>query len=178
MAAAKQFADRYWCYSLTAYAAPEVQALCLRLQNDYGANINLLLFGGFIGHSGQVLEAQDLRRIAERVARFNRRYTQRIRKLRQRVQQLAAGECYQQLKALELKAEQLEQLITTAACDTGMLAAQLREQNAAAANQVLHNLLVYQAGWPLKCAESESLVSELATALQRGSANKRNQSQQ
>ncbi len=177
MAAAKRFADGYWRYSLTAYAASDVRALCLRLQDSYEANVNLLLLGGFVGHSGRMLAAQEWSRIAEAMAPFNRRYTQRIRHLRQRVQPLAAAGCYQQLKALELQAEQLEQQIIAMACDSSVHWMLLRQRNDVPGNQVLPNLLAYHASWSLKSAEADSLVRELAAALLRGDAIKRNQSQ-
>ena len=177
MAAAKRFTDGYWRYSLTAYAATDVRALSLHLQDDYKANVNLLLLGGFVGHSGQMLAARDWSSIAERIAPFNRRYTQRIRNLRQRVQPLTAAECYQQLKTLELQAEQLEQQIIATACDPSMYSMPITRQNGVPENQVLPNLLAYHASWSLKSAEAENLVCELAAALLRGDTIKRNQSQ-
>lgn len=165
MAEATRFAGRYWRYSLTAYAATNVQSLCLRLQDEHAANVNLLLLGGFFGHLGQMLEAQDWFRIAEHITPFNRRYTQPIRNLRQRVQLLAADECYQQLKALELQAEQLEQHIIAIACTRPLPQQKCVSGVCLADNRVLQNLLAYRAGWPLRSTEAAHLVRELAVAL-------------
>ncbi len=169
MAESKQFADRYWRYSLTAYATDAVQALCLRLQDEYAANVNLLLLGGFVGHAGLILDAQDWAGIVEDIAPFNQRYTQRIRKLRQRVQPLAVSTCYQQLKALELQAERLEQQIITLA-----YASRVPQQQSAVANEVLQNLLAYQASWSLRSAAAQPLMRQLAAALCRGAEIKSN----
>lgn len=171
MSAAKQFVDRYWHYSLSAYAAAGVQTLCLRLQNSHAANVNLLLLGGFVGCTGQLLEEQDWNRITNSIAPFNKRYTRRIRDLRQRVQPLAASECYQQLKALELQAERLEQQIIVMALDVRGYSNSLNRQaykpgnHGPDSNKVLQNLRSYQACWSLSSANAKHLTGELAAAL-------------
>ncbi len=171
MSAAKPFVDRYWRYSLSAYAAAGVQTLCLRLQNSHAANVNLLLLGGFVGCAGQLFEEQDWVRITNYIAPFNKRYTRRIRDLRQRVQPLAATECYQQLKALELQAEQLEQQIIVMALDYRGYSKRMNQQkyesfrNGSDSSKVLQNLRAYQACWPLTSTNAERLTGELAAAL-------------
>lgn len=180
---ANRFAAHYWHYSLNAYAQTDVQRLCLQLQCDYRANVNLLLLGGFAGCSGQLLVAEDWTRIDAALAPFNLRYTQRIRRLRERAQQFAsshiiAAECYEQLKALELKAERLEQQIIAVSCDNGMRSKVSRHQNCAIDNQVLHNLLAYYASWPMRPAAAAKVVRELAAALIRNGEIKGNHSQQ
>lgn len=183
VASAKRFADHYWHYSLAEYAQTDVRALCLRLQDDYQANVNLLLLGGFVGCSGHMLGADDWTRIAAAMTPFNRRYTQRIRNLRKRLQRLAgshitAADCYRQLKVLELKAEQLEQQIIAISCDNGVRSSLLRRQNCAVDNQILHNLLAYHASWSERSAAGAKVVGELAAALRRNGEIKGNQSQQ
>ncbi|MGI9285113.1 MAG: TIGR02444 family protein [Pseudomonadales bacterium] len=170
MESVTQFAAYYWRYSLDAYAQVDVQRLCLQLQDDYQANVNLLLLAGFAGSCGQAFAAEYWARIDLALASFNGRYTQRIRRLRRRVQQLAnshitAAECYQQLKTLELKAEQLEQQIIAVSCDNGVRSRPLSHQNCAADKQILGNLLAYCAGWAVVPANAEKLVRELAAAL-------------
>lgn len=123
-----------------------------------------------------MLAAQDWRGITATLAPFNRRYTQRIRNLRLRVQPLAAAKCYQQLKALELAAERLEQQIIAMALDSSIGLTPWRQLSGESGNQVLSNLLAYQASWSPKSADVDSLVSKLAAALLRGDAIKRNQS--
>lgn len=41
-----------WRFSLRVYAAPGVEEACLRLQDRYGANVNLILFCCWFGHAG------------------------------------------------------------------------------------------------------------------------------
>ncbi|MGI9293048.1 MAG: TIGR02444 family protein [Pseudomonadales bacterium] len=182
MASASRFATRYWDYSLNAYAQVDVQTLCLRLQRDYQANVNLLLLGGFAGTYGQVLAAEDWTRIKGALIPFNQRYTQRIRRVREHAQQFAglhitARECYRQLKALELKAEQLEQQIIAVSCDNGTRSRLLRHQDCATDKQVLYNLLAYYAAWPIRSTAAAEALRELAAALIRNSEIKGNHSQ-
>ncbi len=164
------FAARYWNYSLTAYAQAGVQTLCLQLQRDYQANVNLLLLGGFLGSLGLVHVAEDWVNLEAALAPVNRRCTQRIRQLRAGAKKFAglhphANECYRQLKALELQAERIEQLIVVGSCDNQAKAHRLHSQNCAIDEQILHNLLGYYATWPTKCPAAAEAVRALAAAL-------------
>lgn len=175
-------AARYWNYSLSAYAQADVQALSLQLQRDYQANVNLLLFAGFVASSGRALGNQEWASIEAALTPFNRRYTQRIRRLRERVQRYAsshstANECYQQLKALELRAERLEQQLVVVSCDNELRLRLSHRENCANGEHILHNLLAYYASWPAKSTAAEEVLCKLAIALARNSEIKGNHSQ-
>lgn len=51
-----------WDYALALYAAPGVQAACLALQDQRGADVNLILFGCWLGACGRRLDADRLTR--------------------------------------------------------------------------------------------------------------------
>lgn len=53
-------ADEFWEFSLALYSRPGVAEYCLRLQDDSGANVNLLLFCCWTGRRGVVLDARAL----------------------------------------------------------------------------------------------------------------------
>ena len=48
----EQFDHPLWRFSLRVYAAPGVEEACLRLQDRYGANVNLVLFCCWFGYAG------------------------------------------------------------------------------------------------------------------------------
>lgn len=51
-----------WDYALALYATPGVQAACLALQDRRGADVNLILFGCWLGACGRRLDADGLTR--------------------------------------------------------------------------------------------------------------------
>lgn len=176
---ANSLAARYWDYSLDAYAQAGVQTLCLQLQRDYRANVNLLLFAGFVGSSGMKLVAENWSNFRLLLAPINRRYTQRIRRLRERAQQFAsshipANECYQQLKALELRAERIEQLIVAGSCDNEVASTLLQRRDCAIDERIEYNLLAYYASWPSQSAAAVEVLRDLAAALLRNGEIKGN----
>lgn len=182
MELSNSLAARYWNYSLSAYAQTGVQALCLQLQRDHQANVNLLLFGGFLGCSGLVLTADDWLNLGLALTPLNQRYTQRIRRLREGAKQFAglhtpANKCYQQLKALELQAERIEQLIIAGSCDNDTRVALMHRHYCAISDHILHNLLGYYANWPTSSSAVVKALHELAALLLRNGETKGNLSQ-
>ena len=93
-------AEAFWAWSLAKY--PAVESLVLRLQDEHGADVNLLLYCAFVGRiSVEALES------AERaVAPWRREVVEPLRQARRaaRGTPLHAG-----LKTLELEAERLAQ---------------------------------------------------------------------
>ena len=59
-----------WDYSLATYDAEDVASACLRLQDDFGMDVNLLLYAGWIARSEQALNAPHLRELDELVAEW------------------------------------------------------------------------------------------------------------
>ena len=54
-------------YSLKVYADPATARTCLELQNQFGLDVNLLLFCLYAGHHGHALSTDDLRRLDQQV---------------------------------------------------------------------------------------------------------------
>tara|TARA_R110000772_G_scaffold46685_2_gene106426 strand:- start:144 stop:662 length:519 start_codon:yes stop_codon:yes gene_type:complete len=103
----------FWDYSLVHYGRPEVARACLELQDDIGANVNLVLFCCWLGSSGQVLTVQDLDEAEEIIRDWNEQVVEPLRGVRRFVQSEFAGfadqEWPQEVKQLELKAERVVQ---------------------------------------------------------------------
>ena len=59
--------NAFWRFSLRTYRAPGVEAACLALQERCGADVNLLLFCGWVGREGRVLDEASLRSAVGRV---------------------------------------------------------------------------------------------------------------
>tara|TARA_R110000851_G_scaffold181511_1_gene329315 strand:- start:82379 stop:82903 length:525 start_codon:yes stop_codon:yes gene_type:complete len=103
----------FWDYSLVHYGRPEVARACLELQEDVGANVNLVLFCCWLGSSGQVLTVQDLDEAEEIIRDWNEQVVEPLRGVRRFVQSEFAGfadqEWPQDVKQLELRAERVVQ---------------------------------------------------------------------
>ncbi|MGI9294260.1 MAG: TIGR02444 family protein [Pseudomonadales bacterium] len=113
-ATAKHLAQQYWQYSLRHYASPAIADLCLSLQDNYGINVNLLLFAGFLSQCRYTLPAAKQPLLMTRVRTFDQRYLRRIRRLRRRVKTLLPDQSprwYADFKQLELTAERLQQVL-------------------------------------------------------------------
>ncbi|WP_075179446.1 TIGR02444 family protein [Neptunomonas phycophila] len=98
-----------WNFVLAVYAQPEVEALCLSLQNDHGLSINRLLFAGWLASEKKEL---DLDVLAQTHAiRWQSEITAPLRTLRYRVRddlKLAAAGVYGAMRRAELEAERVE----------------------------------------------------------------------
>lgn len=113
-----------WDFSRHFYQIPEVEGCCLYLQNQYGANVNLILLACWVGLSGRGTLSQD--QFAELVQQVDVWQQQVISPLRQVRQQLKAMSGYgddtiRQLRRkvldCELDAEHREQLMLERALD-------------------------------------------------------------
>jgi len=93
-----------WNYSLSHYALPGVADCCLRLQDDCGADVNLLLAAGWLASLGRPLEEALLGDLAEISERWQRQYLVPLREARCSLKPLDQG-LYEQAKALELAVE-------------------------------------------------------------------------
>jgi uncharacterized protein (TIGR02444 family) len=93
-------ADAFWAWSLARY--PAVESLALRLQDEYGADVNLLLFCAFRGRlSAAALEAAD-----RAVGPWRREVVEPLRRARRAAR---GTPLHASLKAAELAAERLAQ---------------------------------------------------------------------
>jgi uncharacterized protein (TIGR02444 family) len=113
--------SEFWKFSLTVYSNPDVQEECLNLQDEYGIDVNLLLFCAFAGAvHGAVLSDQAMKEAADTVRRWHDDVVSPLRAARRALKPVAtdgspiaaaAGNLRSQVKMMELEAERIEQAL-------------------------------------------------------------------
>ena len=99
-----------WRFSLSIYALPEVSNWCLRLQDKYQLDVNLLLYTLWRGSRGELLGAGQLAQLESAVAVWRSQVLLPIRALRRQLKGIAEVEpTREQLLQVELSAEQQQQ---------------------------------------------------------------------
>jgi uncharacterized protein (TIGR02444 family) len=159
-----------WRFSLAVYGAPGVSAACLELQERRGADVNLLLYVAYVGISGRGrLDLAELARCRIAVRPWNDLVVTRLRQVRRALKQdlgavsaAAATSLRQRLAALEIDAEQLEQLALAARLGPSSDARPAADRAADA----LANLRAYLATLPAADAAADAAaLTTLASAL-------------
>lgn len=109
-----------WRYSLRVYRDSGVQAACLALQDGCGADVNLLLFCGWLAGSGRTLDRRRARQATACVARWQSEVIVPLRAARRAHKRLAPGtapardaasELHRRLLGIELEFEWVEQCL-------------------------------------------------------------------
>jgi uncharacterized protein (TIGR02444 family) len=114
----------FWAFSLSLYDRPGAAAACLGLQDRCGADVNLLLLGFWRARRGYIGWADtELERVEAAVAPVNA-VLQPLRAARRALKGLreiepTADTLYAEIKALELKLEQVAQVWLAAASRVG-----------------------------------------------------------
>ena len=106
-----------WQFSLAVY--PQLKTLCLRWQNDYDANINVLLALSLAEQQHWQLTSFSLAAALKALTPLNRQITEGLRQQRSQLAFLGLSAAHQQqwkqgLLQPELVAEQLEQQLLVA----------------------------------------------------------------
>ncbi len=125
-----------WQYSLAVYPRPGFEALLLRLQDQCGADINLLLSCCYLAQQGRRLSPAAVDSLCQTVETWQRQCVQPLRQVRRALKGRPQPEGFrQQVKALELQAEQYQQqqlwqcltalALAPAPADSALLAANL-----------------------------------------------------
>lgn len=104
--------EQFWHYSLSLY--PVIKDLCLQWQDNYGVNINLLLFLLYLDKQQQSVSEAQLLKLEDLLQHFSTEVTQSIRTLRRTLpspwlESDMQQPLRQQLLSTELAAEKLEQ---------------------------------------------------------------------
>jgi uncharacterized protein (TIGR02444 family) len=119
----------FWNHSLRIYRLPQVSATCLRLQNEHGLDVNLLLFAHWYGQHHGALPTDLLHALFAFTQPWAREVVRPLRHARSWMKQALASEqvsllpqqpCTQlreRIKAVELQSEQLQQQIMEALCE-------------------------------------------------------------
>jgi uncharacterized protein (TIGR02444 family) len=101
-----------WTFSLVVYAEAGVQEECLALQERFALDVNLLLLCAYAGVRGVTLSGHDVGTAVEAVAGWHGDIVRPLRAARHALKAIArddAAALRTQVKAAELKAEQIEQ---------------------------------------------------------------------
>lgn len=77
--------DSLWDFSLALYAQPGVADCCLRLQDEQGVNVNMLLWCCWLGVQGYVLDQPRLADAQVRIRTWNANYIEPLRDLRRQM---------------------------------------------------------------------------------------------
>lgn len=105
----------FWQYSLKLYACNGVAELCLRLQDEGGLDVNLLLYCLWQGSQGRSLQRVSLAEICRVSAPWRQEVVESLRRARRwmkdRKHDVAeqSGSLRERIKALELAAEKCQQ---------------------------------------------------------------------
>jgi uncharacterized protein (TIGR02444 family) len=104
----------FWNFSVAIYGRPGVREACLRLQDEAGLDVNVLLYCLWRAARGTDLAADDLRARLAALAPWMAAAVKPLRTLRRALKAAdglpsEAGELARQLSALELEAERTAQ---------------------------------------------------------------------
>ena len=99
-----------WAYSLKVYDKPGVQPLLLQLQDNFGADINLLLGCCWLAADNRAVTDDDLSALIKVSAKWRAECLMPLRAVRRFLKtQQQAESIYQRAKMLELDAERWQQ---------------------------------------------------------------------
>ena len=149
----------FWQFSIDFYANAKVERGCLRLQEEAGGNVNLLLFSLWLATQHRVFDHQQVL-ANERLTYWHEQVVLPLRQARQAIKSTGEKECYEHAKQLELQAERVEQGILYELVPQFMLAPACRSM----AQLVQQNLTCYLQSLPLSARQVEvfeALFAEL-----------------
>jgi uncharacterized protein (TIGR02444 family) len=129
----------FWPFSIVLYTQEGVADTCLTLQDEYGLDVNLVLFCIWTGMRGPgVLEADELSECIARAGRWQTEVVERIRYVRRTLKQDLLGADSElvsifrpKVQALEIDGERVEQLMlgSIVPLERGLRGREQAEQN-------------------------------------------------
>jgi uncharacterized protein (TIGR02444 family) len=136
----------FWRFSLHFYRQPGVSEACIALQDDCGVDVNLLLFLLWLADDGQLLSADEVRKLDDKVRDWRNLTIIPIRDTRRRLKgertlvEPGKQDAFRnKVKAIELEAERLQQEALYAFSQSGPLGKQAAPSAAAR-----HNVSAYE----------------------------------
>lgn len=102
-----RLSNPFWTYSCDVYRREGVAQHCLALQDEHGVDVNVLLYGAWLGSAGRQLVPGHLRELEFLIAPWRSGVVQPLRQLRRSLQSRPGA--YADVKALELTAEHQQQ---------------------------------------------------------------------
>jgi uncharacterized protein (TIGR02444 family) len=143
MAEAQQSGSPFWRFSLQFYRIPGVADACIRLQDEAGVDVNLLLFLLWNASMGRQLSRADVEDVERRVAEWRDGVVIPLRDLRRKLKshpgmiEKGTAEAFRtRIKQVELEAERLQQEALFAVAQAAPLAQLVLDGQAAARNNV------------------------------------------
>ncbi len=107
-------ADRHlhnplWDYAAEVYEHDGVATACLALQDRFGVDVNLLLYAAWLAKLRRRLTAAHLQALEAAIADWREEVVRPLRALRRQIRTTpGAGDVYDGLKALEMRAERVQ----------------------------------------------------------------------
>ena len=151
----------FWDFSLRHYVNPSVQALCLQLQDEIQANVNLLLFALWLAEQRRVFDVSLINAHSPFLS-WREQVVLPLRQSRVAAKQLQGrNAAYEALKKCELQVERVEQDLLFDLGQTLPIAGP-----AYSGEQLVNeNLMGYLATLPLTVAQREQIASQLVDAV-------------
>ena len=113
-------ADAFWEFALAVYGRPGVAECCIAMQDNHGADVNLLLFLLYCGHGGIAATAGDVAEAEAAIGEWRRVVVEPLRAVRRalkappgRADAGAAAALRRDVAAAELAAERVAQGLLT-----------------------------------------------------------------
>lgn len=98
-----------WQFSLAYYQKSKAAKCLLLLQDEYGAQVNILLWCLWRGVDGRLISAEDLESALALIDKHQNNYLLPMRELRRMLKNHPFDTVYKQAKSLELELERWEQ---------------------------------------------------------------------
>ena len=106
----------FWNFSLAVYSKPGVADACITLQDEFGVDVNILLYLFFRAANGVRLSAADVAQLDQRVGDWRNQVVKPLRHVRRELKQIVASDDFDgaanlraQIKKVELQSERLQQ---------------------------------------------------------------------
>jgi len=107
----------FWRFSLCFYAGPGIPDVCLQLQDECAADVNVVLYLLFLARAGRLLDGDDIDRIEALVTEWRDNVVRPVRQARRFLKTLPHGfdasstsALRTDIKRIELETERLQQL--------------------------------------------------------------------
>ena len=139
-------ADGFWDFSLNIYAAKGVASECFALQDEYGADVNVLLFCAYLGVRGIELAPKDIGAIIAVTRPWYEAIVKSLRTARRAGKSFVEAPSFPErksatslrtkVKALELAAERIEHSLLESWATDRLRAPMRRERGSAVAKNI------------------------------------------
>ncbi|HEX2581526.1 MAG TPA: TIGR02444 family protein [Dongiaceae bacterium] len=105
------FATDFWAFSLRFYGQAPIQDLCLRLQNMFGADVNLVLLCCYAGEQGRALDKSGIAALDAQIRNWRERVIVPLRRARKYARDEVGKKdvIYRGLYSAEMEAEKRSQ---------------------------------------------------------------------